>query len=113
MASTPDVEGLSPLLVLIMASATGLAVGSNYFAQPLLPTMARELGLSAAKAGFIVTTAQLGYAAGLLFIVPLGDLFERRGLILLMAFLSAAGLLTTALAPTLSMVLVGTALTGL
>jgi predicted MFS family arabinose efflux permease len=96
-----------------MASATGLAVGSNYFAQPLLPTMARELGLSTAKAGVIVTTAQLGYAAGLLFIVPLGDLFERRGLIVLMALLTAAGLLITALAPSFFLVLVGTALTGL
>jgi predicted MFS family arabinose efflux permease len=113
MASTPDVEGLSPLLVLTMAAATGLAVGSNYFAQPLLPTMARELGLSTAKAGFIVTTAQLGYAAGLLFLVPLGDLFERRGLIVLTALLTAAGLLITALAPAYSLVLVGTALTGL
>jgi predicted MFS family arabinose efflux permease len=113
MTSDPTVEGLSPLLVLIMASATGLAVGSNYFAQPLLPTMARELGLSTAKAGIIVTTAQLGYAAGLLFIVPLGDLFERRGLIVLTAFLTAAGLLITALAPSFSLVLVGTALAGL
>jgi predicted MFS family arabinose efflux permease len=113
IAKASDSKGLSPLLVLIMASATGLAVASNYFAQPLLPTMAKDLGLSTTKAGIIVTTAQLGYAAGLLFIVPLGDLFERRGLILVMAFLSAAGLLTTALAPTLSMVLVGTALTGL
>jgi len=96
-----------------MAAATGLAVGSNYFAQPLLPTMAKELGLSTAKAGVIVTTAQLGYAAGLLFIVPLGDLFERRGLIVLTALLTAAGLLITALAPSFSLVLVGTALTGL
>lgn len=106
-------EGLSPLLLLIMASATGLAVASNYFAQPLLPTMAKDLGLSTAKAGVIVTTAQLGYAAGLLFLVPLGDLFERRGLIVVMSLLSAAGLLTTALAPTLGLVLLGTALTGL
>lgn len=113
MTSDSDSEGLSPLLVLIMASATGLAVACNYFAQPLLPTMAKDMGLSSARAGIIVTTAQLGYAAGLLFIVPLGDLFERRGLIVLMSMLSAAGLLTTALAPTLSMVLVGTALTGL
>ena len=113
IAKPLDSEELSPLLVLIMASATGLAVASNYFAQPLLPTIAKDLGLSTTKTGIIVTTAQLGYAAGLLFIVPLGDLFERRGLILVMAFLSAAGLLTTALAPTLSMVLVGTALTGL
>jgi len=113
MTPAAEPESLSPLLVLIMAAATGLAVASNYFAQPLLPTMARELGLSTAKAGIIVTTAQLGYAAGLLFIVPLGDLFERRGLIVLMALLSAAGLLTTALAPTITMLLLGTALTGL
>jgi predicted MFS family arabinose efflux permease len=113
MTSSPDSKGLSPLLVLIMASATGLAVASNYFAQPLLPTMAKDLGLSTAKAGIIVTTAQLGYAAGLLFLVPLGDLFERRGLIGAMALLSAGGLLTTALASNLTLVLVGTALTGL
>ena len=113
MTSDHGLTGLSPLLVLIMATATGLAVASNYFPQPLLPTMARDLGLSTTKAGVIVTTAQLGYAAGLLFLVPLGDLIERRGLIVVMALLSAAGLLTTALAPTLSMVLVGTALTGL
>ena len=113
MVSPSDPKELSPLLVLIMAAATGLAVACNYFAQPLLPTMAKELWLSTAKAGIIVTTAQLGYAAGLLFLVPLGDLFERRGLIVVMALLSAAGLLTTALAPTLTMVLVGTALTGL
>lgn len=112
-AKPSDPPGLSPLLVLIMATATGLAVGSNYFPQPLLPTMAKDLGLSTTRAGIIVTTAQLGYAAGLLFLVPLGDLFERRGLIVLMALLSAAGLLTTALAPVLSVVLVGTALTGL
>jgi len=96
IAKSSDPEGLSPLLVLIMASATGLAVASNYFAQPLLPTMAKDLGLSTTKAGIIVTTAQLGYAAGLLFIVPLGDLFERRSLIVVMAFLSAAGLLSLA-----------------
>ena len=96
-----------------MAAATGLAVASNYFAQPLLPTLAVDLHLSTAQAGGIVTTAQLGYATGLLFIVPLGDLFERRALITLMSVLSAAGLLTVALAPNLTLVLVGTALTGL
>ena len=101
------------MLVLTMAAATGLAVASNYYAQPLLPAMARDLGLSPARAGGIVTTAQLGYAAGLLLIVPLGDLFERRGLIVLMTLLAAGGLLTTALAPSLRLVLLGTALTGL
>jgi predicted MFS family arabinose efflux permease len=96
-----------------MAGATGLAVASNYYAQPLLPTMAKSLDLSPGKAGFIVTTAQLGYALGLLLIVPLGDLIERRGLIVVMTLLSAAGLLLTALAPGMALVLLGTALTGL
>ena len=96
-----------------MAGATGLAVASNYYAQPLLPTMARELHLSPALAGFIITVAQLGYALGLLLIVPLGDLFERRALVVFMTLLSAAGLFLTALAPSIALVLVGTALTGL
>ena len=113
MSAATESQGLSLPLVLIMATATGLAVASNYFAQPLLPTLALDLGLSTAQAGGIVTTAQLGYATGLLLIVPLGDLFERRALITLMSILSAAGLLTVALAPNLALVLVGTALTGL
>jgi predicted MFS family arabinose efflux permease len=104
---------LSPLLVLIMAVATGVAVASNYYAQPLLPTMAQAFGISPARAGFIVTTAQLGYGLGLLLIVPLGDLMERRGLVVVMSLLTAAGLLTTAMAHSMTMVLVGTALTGL
>jgi len=104
---------LSPLLVAIMAAATGLAVASNYYAQPLLPTIARAFGLSAAGAGFIVTTAQLGYGLGLLFLVPLGDLLERRALVVGMSLLTAAGLFITASAPSIRVVLAGTALTGL
>jgi len=104
---------LSSGLVLLMAAATGVAVASNYYAQPLLPTMARAFGVSPAGAGCIVTVAQLGYGLGLLLIVPLGDLVERRGLVVGMSLLAAAGLFTTALAPSLAVVLVGTALTGL
>ncbi|MDR3670983.1 MAG: MFS transporter [Holophaga sp.] len=104
---------LSPLLVLVMAAATGLAVGSNYYAQPLLPTIAHAFAISPARAGFIVTTAQMGYGLGLLLIVPLGDLYERRGLVVGMSLLTVAGLLTTAMAPSITLVLVGTALTGL
>ncbi|MFO6299114.1 MFS transporter [Rahnella selenatireducens] len=104
---------LSPALIMLMAVATGLAVASNYYPQPLLETIARAFSLSVNQAGFIVTVAQLGYACGLMFIVPLGDMFERRNLIVLMTLLSAAGLLITAMAPTLTIMLVGTALTGL
>jgi len=110
---TKTTPGLSPALILLMSVATGLAVASNYYAQPLLDTIARAFNLSASSAGFIVTAAQLGYAAGLLFLVPLGDMFERRMLIVSMTLLAAGGMLITASSQSLTMMIVGTALTGL
>lgn len=104
---------LSPALIVLMSVATGLAVASNYYAQPLLDTIAHHFSLSASSAGFIVTAAQLGYAAGLLFLVPLGDMFERRMLIVSMTLLAAGGMLITASSQSLSMMILGTALTGL
>ncbi|HCT3090023.1 TPA: MFS transporter [Salmonella enterica] len=106
-------HGLSPTLIVLMSVATGLAVASNYYAQPLLDTIAHHFSLSASSAGFIVTAAQLGYAAGLLFLVPLGDMFERRMLIVSMTLLAAGGMLITASSQSLSMMILGTALTGL
>ncbi|BBS38425.1 MFS transporter [Enterobacter cloacae complex sp. 2024EL-00215] len=110
---TKTTHGLSPALILLMSVATGLAVASNYYAQPLLDTIARAFNLSASSAGFIVTAAQLGYAAGLLFLVPLGDMFERRMLIVSMTLLAAGGMLITASSQSLTMMIIGTALTGL
>ncbi|WP_165730596.1 MFS transporter [Enterobacter hormaechei] len=110
---TKTTQGLSPALILLMSVATGLAVASNYYAQPLLDTIARAFDLSASSAGFIVTAAQLGYAAGLLFLVPLGDMFERRMLIVSMTLLAAGGMLITASSQSLTMMIIGTTLTGL
>lgn len=110
---TKTAQGLRPALILLMSVATGLAVASNYYAQPLLDTIARAFDLSASSAGFIVTAAQLGYAAGLLFLVPLGDMFERRMLIVSMTLLAAGGMLITASSQSLTMMIIGTALTGL
>lgn len=110
---TKTTQGLSPALILLMSVATGLAVASNYYAQPLLETIARNFSLSASSAGFIVTAAQLGYAVGLLFLVPLGDMFERRAMIVSMTLLAAGGMLITASSQSLSMMILGTALTGL
>ncbi|WP_435927587.1 MFS transporter [Dryocola sp. BD613] len=106
-------HGLSSTLIVLMSVATGLAVASNYYAQPLLDTIAHAFSLSINQAGFIVTAAQLGYAAGLLLLVPLGDMFERRGLIVFMTLLAAGGMLITAASQTLGMMILGTALTGL
>jgi len=111
--STDVPSPLSRWQVLLMAFATGVAVASNYYAQPLLHTVAGEFNVSFARAGTVVTVAQLSYALGLILLVPLGDLFERRRLIVVMSLLSAAGLVLSALSHQFVWLLVGTALTGL
>ncbi|WP_312538650.1 MFS transporter [Achromobacter mucicolens] len=95
-----------------MSVATGLAVASNYYAQPLLHTIGQQFSISNAAAGTIVTTAQLSYAVGLMLLVPLGDMFERRALIVLMNLLAAGGLLISAFASNIAVLILGTALTG-
>lgn len=99
-------------LLLLMATATGISVASNYYAQPLLHTIADQLGLNHSGAGIIVTTAQLGYAAGLLLLVPLGDMIERRRLVVTMMLLATVGLVISALSTNLAVLLLGTAMTG-
>ncbi|QGY30270.1 MFS transporter [Pantoea cypripedii] len=106
-------QGLNSALVALMSVATGLAVASNYYVQPLLDTIAHQFNLSVSLAGFIVTTAQLGYACGLLLLVPLGDMLERRSLIVSMSLLAAGGMMITALSPSLPIMLLGTVVTGL
>lgn len=86
-------------LVLVMATATGFSVANNYFAQPLLPDIRSDLHMSSGLAGLIVTTAQIGYAAGLLLLVPLGDLLERRRLTVGLSLVLAALLALFAAAP--------------
>lgn len=108
--STPT---LTAPIVLLMSVATGLAVASNYYAQPLLHTIGEQFSISNAAAGAIVTTAQLSYAVGLMLLVPLGDMFERRSLIVLMNLLSAGGLLISAFSSNIALLIVGTALTGM
>jgi predicted MFS family arabinose efflux permease len=96
---------LSRALVLVMAVATGLAVANNYYAQPLLPQISDDLHLSGAVAGLIVTVAQIGYALGLVFLLPLGDLRDRRKLLVTMSLILAGALGVLAAAPTAGVLL--------
>lgn len=73
---------ISSAMTLLLAAACGLIVANLYYAQPLIGPISASLGLSPAAAGLIVTLTQIGYGLGLLLIVPLGDLFENRRLIL-------------------------------
>ncbi|WP_433337447.1 MFS transporter [Spirillospora sp. CA-294931] len=109
----PRDGGLPQGLLLLMSVATGLAVAGNYFAQPLLDLIGRELGLSPALAALLVTAAQAGYALGLILLVPLGDLVERRRLAVALYAATALFLLVSATAVNGTMLLAGTALTAL
>jgi predicted MFS family arabinose efflux permease len=98
----PDAQP-SRSLQLVLATACGLAVANLYYAQPVLATLAHSLSTSPARAATIVTLAQAGYALGLMFVVPLGDLFERRRLVVGVLMLSALAAAGTALAPSIGL----------
>lgn len=100
-------------VVLLFAIACGLAVGNVYYAQPLLDAMADAFGLSPGSIGIVMTLTQVGYGLGLLLLVPLGDLLNRRRLIVTQTLLSAATLLMIALASNSAWLLIGVTLTGL
>src|ERR1700684_4345379 len=102
MSNDSSQRTLSPRLVLLMAVACGAAVANIYDAQPLLSTIAHDFSVSDGTAGLLVTASQVGYAAGLVLLVPLGDLLERRRLITGILLITALALLATALAPSFS-----------
>jgi hypothetical protein len=70
-------------LVWVLSIACAMSVANLYYCQPLLADIGRSFAASESAIGFIATLTQLGYALGLLLIVPLGDAFERRNLITL------------------------------
>ncbi|WP_432491108.1 MFS transporter [Kineococcus gypseus] len=100
-------------LLLLMAVATGLTVGGNYVNQPLLDAISSDLAVPQGTAATLVTTAQVSYGLGLLLVVPLGDLLERRRLLTVLALLAAAGHALCAVATSFPVLLVGTAVAGL
>lgn len=92
----PHTQPILPLsTLLLMATACGLCAGANYFNQPLLHSMAQSLQISDALASSTVTMAQVSYGLGLLFLVPLGDMLERRRLVLALMLLAACGMLAS------------------
>jgi predicted MFS family arabinose efflux permease len=91
-AGNVRLPGVSSTLTLLFSATCALAVANVYFAQPLLDSMAESLGVASGMIGVVVTATQAGYALGLLLIVPLGDLVNRRRLILSQILLSAIAL---------------------
>ena len=82
MKPAPAAAAPSRLLVPTLAFGTAASVATLYFNQPLLPVLARDFQASEHQVGLLVTVTQLGYAAGILALVPLGDSLNKKALIL-------------------------------
>lgn len=104
---------LSGVLIILLSFTAGISVANVYMAQPLLDAMAHDLGVSATHIGLVVTATQIGYALGLFFLVPLGDLLSRRRLMLAQILLSACFLLTASLSDGFFLLLLSLAAVGL
>ncbi|MDR3641239.1 MAG: MFS transporter [Humidesulfovibrio sp.] len=89
--------------VVLMAVAAGLCVASIYYNQPMLGILARSFQASPGEVSLIPVSTQIGYAAGLLLLSPLGDRYERRMLIVWTTFALALALAAASLAPSVGL----------
>ena len=90
---------MTKFLAILFAVCCGLAIGNLYWAQPLLVQIMDGFGLPAANGGLLVTATQIGYAMGILFILPLGDFVRRKRMIALVMVLSVLALVSCAISP--------------
>lgn len=74
-------EGIPRSLLIMMAIVAGITVGNLYYNQPLLEIIKNDLHTSEILTNLITVITQIGYALGLCFIVPMGDMFSRRKII--------------------------------
>ena len=95
-AATPMPSQATTLLLTVIAVATGVLVANLYYAQPLIGSIAPELGISLGEAGSIVSVTQIGYAVGLLLLVSLADLMENKRLVMVTMAVTTAALVVTA-----------------
>ncbi|GAA1197190.1 MFS transporter [Prauserella alba] len=98
---------------MLLAAICSVAVATIYVAQPVLVQVGHDLGVPQARLGWMVATGQIGYLAGLVFLVPLGDMLDRRHLIAGHLTLAAVGTMAAATASQLWFLLAGLAVAGL
>ena len=87
----------------LLAVVAAVTVANLYYCQPLLAMIGAAFHADIHETGFVATMTQVGYAAGMLLVVPLGDAVERRGLIVTMSALATVAVLAVALAPSLAL----------
>ena len=111
MTTTTKSSPKAPLAFLGLACAVG--VSTMYYNQPLLLEMGTTYGAAPGRTGFVAVATQVGYALGLLCFVPLGDVLERRSLMMKMYAAVSIALLLVAVAPSLNLLIAGSVLIGM
>lgn len=106
-------SGLTGRQRAVLALVCAVAVSTIYGIQPVLGVAGEDLGLGEGVLGWLVAAGQIGYLAGLVMLVPLGDLFDRRRLITVLLLLTAVGAGVAAAAPSGGIAIAGLALAGL
>ncbi|WP_192560525.1 MFS transporter [Pseudomonas allokribbensis] len=112
-AKAEQSASLSGLMVAFLAFCCGAVVANLYYAQPIVELIAPQIGLSSANASLIVSLTQMGYALGLLLLVPLADLMENRRLVVGFTLAASVTLMCAGLTHSPSMFLVLSLLIGL
>ena len=113
MAGNPlPSSSISPGVTLVMAIACGVAAANVYYNQPMLRIMEAAFPGQVTATGLVPTATQLGFAGGLVLLVPLGDRFERRRLILIQLAALTLSLAAAALAPDAWSLVLASALVG-
>ena len=82
MIQLKENQGIPRNILLMMAITAGLTVANCYYNQPLLELIRHDIGITEQSANLITVITQIGYALGLFFLIPLGDMFSRKRLIL-------------------------------
>lgn len=100
-------------LVIIMAAACGIGIANLYYLQPLLVGLGRSFNVSVDQIGFVAALSQIGYAIGLLLVVPLGDNFNQRTLIVIVLCVTTVSLVAMALAQTIMLLAIASFAIGL
>lgn len=98
-------SGPTKKILFLLALGAGLGVANVYYLQPALQLIQLDLKLSTTEAGLIPTLTQIGYAAGMFFLAPLGDTLPRRKLIIVKALLLSFALVLAGLAPNLQILI--------
>ncbi|WP_278624397.1 MFS transporter [Parabacteroides gordonii] len=105
--------GLPPLILWTLSIVAGISVANLYYNQPLLNMIRQELDVSEFTTNLIAMVTQIGYALGLLFVVPLADMYKRKKIIITNFSILTISLLSIALAPNIHVILIASLFTGI